>query len=480
MNGDTEPPPASGDSIGPEARTASEAPVWARLFDRTDWLSFWVTTGAALAVYLFTLSSEVGLGNAGIFATGAMYAGVPHPPGYPVWTIYAWLFTRLLPFSNIAWRVAVSSAVAGAGACGMVALMVSRGGVMMVEGMARFRRLEPAAERWLRVVSGYVAGMAFGLSGTFWKLGMMGEDSGRLGLLLFAIVLALLMRWGHAPKRRRYLYCAWLVYGLALGSDLSLLAAAPGLLWLILFLDSATGRDFFAATMVLVGIAFNAMTRGILPRNGFTPVFAGIGLLALLIWMAMALKTKRMFSETRAVLGSGVFLALGLSFYLFLPIASMANPPMNWGYAREWQGFLHLVGRGQYEQPNPTASFSRYAGQLGEYGEITVSEFGLIYIVPAVIPFFFLHRMRWRERNWMLGLAGVYLCLSAFMVAMLNPSREQSEWNLIKEYFAASHLVLALWAGYGLVLLGTILATPGKGGWRHRQRAPKIRWRAAK
>jgi len=29
-------------------------------------------------------------------ATGSYYAGVPHPPGYPVWTVYSWLFTCLV------------------------------------------------------------------------------------------------------------------------------------------------------------------------------------------------------------------------------------------------------------------------------------------------------------------------------------------------------------------------------------------------
>src|SRR6185436_4220152 len=131
-------------------------------FQKTDWLAFGVTTTLTLLVYLVTLAPEVTLGFSGIFSTGAMYAGVPHPPGYPVWTVYAWLFTLLLPVSNIAWRVAVSSAVAGALACGLVALMVSRGGAMIVDGIAGLKRLFPKEERRLRVVAGVVAGAALG------------------------------------------------------------------------------------------------------------------------------------------------------------------------------------------------------------------------------------------------------------------------------------------------------------------------------
>ena len=88
--------------------------------DRADGLSFAITSLLAFSVYLLTLAPDVTLEFSGLMSTGAMYAGVPHPPGYPVWTLYSWCFTKLLPFSNIAWRVAVGSAVASALACGLV------------------------------------------------------------------------------------------------------------------------------------------------------------------------------------------------------------------------------------------------------------------------------------------------------------------------------------------------------------------------
>src|SRR6185436_18966098 len=139
----------------------------AKLFSRTDWLSFWATTLVALIVYLCTIAPDVTLGWSGIYATGAAYGGVTISPGYPVWTIYGWLFTKLLPFSNIAWRLAVSSAVAGALTCGLIALMVSRGGLLIVEGLHGFKRLDPKNENLLRIVCGVVAGLGFGFDRSF-------------------------------------------------------------------------------------------------------------------------------------------------------------------------------------------------------------------------------------------------------------------------------------------------------------------------
>src|SRR3954468_7892085 len=110
-------------------------PVTPPLFRKIDWVSFGLTTLLCFIGYYITLAPDLTLEDCGELAVGSFYAGVPHPPGYPVWTIYTWLFTQFLPISNIAFRVAVSSAVAGALGCGFIALMVSRGSSMMIEGI---------------------------------------------------------------------------------------------------------------------------------------------------------------------------------------------------------------------------------------------------------------------------------------------------------------------------------------------------------
>src|SRR5580658_3009536 len=92
--------------------------------EKNDWLSFGTTAALMFIVYDLTLTPEVGLDNSGYFSVAAMYAGIPSPAGFPLWTLWSWAFTKLAPFSNIDHRVAMGSAVAGAIACGMIALMV--------------------------------------------------------------------------------------------------------------------------------------------------------------------------------------------------------------------------------------------------------------------------------------------------------------------------------------------------------------------
>jgi hypothetical protein len=434
-------------------------------FQRTDWLSFGATTLLALAVYLLTLAPDVSLDFSGIFSTGAMYGGVPQPPGYPLWTLWAWVFTKLLLFSGIAWRAAVSSAVAGALACGMIALMVARGGAAILEQAPDSQRLKPKEEKWLRAVCGYAAGMVFGLNGAFWPQAVV-VVAWPLSILLLCIVLCLAMRWSCQPELKRYLYAAALAYGLLLTNSQIEFAFAPAIPFLVMIGDPKIGRDMFLAA----GILFLAGLAGIL--TGHCPwlkgsggqffIFNLLGALTGLVGLGLVIKTRQAFSEWRAILiCAGLFL-LGLTPYFYLPIASMTNPPVNWGYPRTVEGFFHVLSRGQYERMNPTDNAVQFLDQIRIYFVVAGKEFGWPYLLLSVIPFCFLYRIAATARWWILGLLAPYVCLAFLMLALLNLSSDRQTFEWVKTVFSASYVVLALWMGYGLVILGVRLARPKK------------------
>ena len=77
----------------------------------------------ALSAYWQTLFPSVPGGDAGELIQVAVELGVPHPPGYPTWTLLAHAFSRL-PWGEPAWRVNLSSAVYGALAAGTLSLGV--------------------------------------------------------------------------------------------------------------------------------------------------------------------------------------------------------------------------------------------------------------------------------------------------------------------------------------------------------------------
>ena len=135
--------PTAPASSGPTAPIRVPAPSQKpKLFRRIDWITFAVTTLVVFIGYYLTLAPDLTLEDSGELAVGSFYAGVPHPPGYPVWTIFTWLFTVIFPFYNVAWRVALASAVSGALACGLVGLLVSRGSSLLLEGIPEFKSID--------------------------------------------------------------------------------------------------------------------------------------------------------------------------------------------------------------------------------------------------------------------------------------------------------------------------------------------------
>jgi tetratricopeptide (TPR) repeat protein len=443
----------------PPARPGSAPDRPAPLFRTVDWMTMGITTLLVLVGYVLTLAPDVTLEDSGELAVASFYAGVPHPPGYPVWTIYTWLFANFVPIANVAWRVALGSAVASALSCGLLALMVSRGSSMMVEGIEGLKDLERRLENAICVVAGVVAGMLMGFNGFMWSQSVIVEVY-TFGVLSLMGVLCCVMRWLYRPDQKRYLYWAMFLFGICFTNHQTLVVAAMGLELAILARAPKLGRDLFLANGVvyLGGLVLKA--NGILTSFDNNPplfmVYNGIGLGSIAIGGWMAMKTGSAFSEWKTVLLMGGLWAVGSAFYFYMPIAGMTNPPLNWGYPRTWGGFLHALSRGQYERANPTNLFQdpgRFVMQLWLYGEGVVDEFNPVYLLIAVVPFLFLRQMQKRERAWMAGLGGVFFCLAIILLILLNPSPDRQSKELNRVFFTASHVMIAMWIGHGLALI---------------------------
>jgi hypothetical protein len=236
--------------------------------------------------------------------------------------------------------------------------------------------------------------------------------------------------------------------------------------FMIALADTKLGGDFFCvASLVWAGV-WVERDMGYLsvlnqPASLATPLWAlyfafGITTTAMCVWLVV--KTRSFFTEWKAIVSLIVLFLLGLSAYIYLPLASMTNPPVNWGYPRTVEGFFHVLTRGQFERLHATENFDSLVRQILMFGDIALREFSLPYLIAAAIPFWFLHKMQARERNWMLALLAFFIGLSLLMLVLLNPPPERQVVELIQPYFSASHVILAVWSGYGLVLLGIVLA----------------------
>src|SRR5688572_44065 len=266
------------------------------LYRPIDWIGFAIASLVVFVGYLYTVAPDLTLEDSGEMAVASMYAGVPHPPGYPVWTIYTWVFTKIIPVSNIAYRVGLSSAFAAALACGLVGLMVSRGSSMIMEGIAELRNIPRNWENAICVVAGFVSALLTGFNGFMWSQAVIVEVY-TLSVLSLAGVLACLMRWIYAPHQRRYLYLAFFWFGICFNNHQSLLVIALGLEAAIVAVHPKLGRDLFFWNSVvylggLVGLKMDYI--GVLGQNAsLLVIYHLIGLSSIVAWAYLMFKTKK-------------------------------------------------------------------------------------------------------------------------------------------------------------------------------------------
>ncbi len=482
------------------------------LFRPIDWFTLLVTAVVLFIGYYLTISPDLTLEDSGELAVGSFYAGVPHPPGYPVWTVFTWFFTQILPFHNIAWRVSVASAFSASLACGFLALMVSRGSSMIIESIEELKGINPRWENAMCMVSGFVAALLLGFNGFMWSQAVIVEVY-PFSVLSMVIMMSCLLRWMYAPHQRRFLYWAAFLFGICLTNHQTLVVAAMGVEVLIIAADAKLGRDLMVINVLcwILGLFLSSIhfiqtfDSGPGETNMVFVIFQIVGFASLgtLIWLLIRSKFEDMADVFYMILPAGVlgvavackspFLVVlailailagyifwkplqerrtvpimallcgvGAAFYFYMPLASMSNPPMNWGYPRTVEGFFHALSRGQYEKTHPTDFIHdpmRLWNQTIQYFTGAGDEFSFAYLLLALVPFLFYFRMQKRERAWMTGLFGIYFCLAFLLMVLLNISPDRQTAQLVKVFFTASYVPVAMWIGYGLTLTAAWLVT---------------------
>ena len=222
-------------------------------FRRIDWTAFWAATTITFLVYLFTLGPSVGLEDSGELATAGDHLGVPHPPGYPFWTMCSYFFCRL--FSWVTYRgqptpafaISLLSAVFGAFAAGCSAMLITRSASDMMKDAASDEASSSGHRDLLALAGGLGGSLVFAFSPVEWSQSTIVEIYSLNALFLMWVFL-LSYRWMRKPSDK-ILWLTAFVFGLGLTNYQVLLLAAVPLAIIILLRDIKLFRDF-----LLIGI----------------------------------------------------------------------------------------------------------------------------------------------------------------------------------------------------------------------------------
>ncbi|MBM3290898.1 MAG: DUF2723 domain-containing protein, partial [Candidatus Hydrogenedentes bacterium] len=251
-------------------------------------------------------------------------------------------------------------------------------------------------------IAALAAALSLAFSLEFWEQSVIAEVY-TLNALVTALCVLLLLAWGHT-RRNGLLYAAGLLFGIGLTNHQVLLLCAPA----------------FAVFVVMVGgVRWGAWTMYV-------------------ITLALAFA--------------------GLAVYLYLPIRSMANPPMDWGNPETWPAFVDVVTRKQYQFiiTDGPRSWPRFFDQVVTFGRIYLEQFtpgvGLFAPFGVVV----LWKRQRRAVCAMLVLAWFGTVIGGIVIPNFGPDR-LSVW-LNTTYWIPAYIVSAIFIGAAIAGICAVMS----------------------
>ncbi len=436
----------------------------------SDWPPALLASLLSFLLYAWTAAPSVTLLDSGEFLVAAMHLGVPHPTGYPLWTMLAWLF-QLLPLGTPAWEIALFSGIAGAAASGLFAWLSSN----------MLRWFFPEIGSLPRTVLSVAWALLFAWSEPMWSQAVIAEVY-TLHALLVGLYLLCLYFFIRSPEKEGWLPAAFFCAALAFSNHHLTLALIPLPFLAVLLLRRDLFWDLLLAaslSSVLFYLLFAILSEeNPTLRTAIRWAWINFGVLVVFVFY-------RRFRVHWKLIGILPFaIALGLLPYAYMPLASETNPPMNWGYTRDKDGFFYSLNRTQYggsldeqllrsvgklvgtdgllpkenkEEPWNPLALSRLEKmqnwsvffQLQLFANFTPLAF-----VFLLCPFLLIRRLELRQRVW-LYLLFVCFFLAAFLQPFLDlADTDKAGWWLQMPYHTYTMLAFCLLCVPGAAYIG--------------------------
>lgn len=355
-----------------------------------------ISTAIVVAVLcLLTMPRTFGFIDSGEMAAAGATLGIPHPTGYPLLMILGKTATLLIPGRDVLALNIFAALLVGAGA-GLLTLLfsdlLSRVETGTNEGEDRGKK-----GAGITVVYAVFGALLTAMTPVWWGQGT-GFEAYALHALLLPLVILTFLRYVDSEEHRN-------------GSDA-------------------------ASFRITRGAFFFSMVLGLSFANHLTTVILAPALLGWFFY--------------RFGFGGGAWVRLaalvpgfivGLLPYLYLPIRSAADPPLNWGRPTTFARFFEHVTGVQFREY--MFNFSVAGKQLGWYFSSLPGEFAWVGLLLAVVGLVLLVRCC---RPIALLTGGIFL--TCLLYAGTYAIKE------IEPYFMAATLAVGFWAAVGLRQVG--------------------------
>ncbi len=340
-------------------------------FNRFNKIIGWFTFAVALLTYSLTLEPTVSFWDAGEYIATAAKLEVGHPPGAPLFQMLGAFFSMFASdVTQVAKMVNFMSALASA----FTILFLFWSITILAKKLLVSDDEELTTSKAYAILgSGLVGALAFTFSDSFWFSAVEAEVYA-MSMFLTALLFWLGLRWEaemHKPHGNRWLLLISLVVGMSFGVHILSLLVIPPIVFLYIYKNYKTlsAKQFVIANVV--AILFLAFTfKFLFPftlryfsamelffvNNAGMPFNSGSVIAALLLlgvfYFALRYTRKKNLVGVNTMVLSVLFIMIGFSSWLMLPIRANANTTINENNPSSARELLAYYNREQYGDAN--------------------------------------------------------------------------------------------------------------------------------
>lgn len=335
-------------------------------FKKWNTILGWIVFSVALITYTLTVEPTMSFWDCGEYIATSANLEVGHPPGAPLFQMLGAFFAMFaLSPDKIALMVNMMSVFSSA----FTVLFMFWSLTLLMKRIFGHSEKDTTSNYIMILGSSAVASLAFTFSDSFWFNAVEAEVYAMASFLI-ALLFWLGLRWEQdleTPKGNKWLLIISLVIGLSFGVHFMALLTFPAIGFLYFFkkYKNITIKSFIIANIVIVAIllfifklllpyslAFFGKTEIFLVNTFGLPFNSGTILaflsLILAFYFGLQFTRKKGLVFYNTIILAVLFILIGFSSWLMLPIRANANPPINENKPSDAAEVLAYYNREQY------------------------------------------------------------------------------------------------------------------------------------
>ena len=339
-------------------------------FSKWNTILGWTTFAIALVTYALTIEPTVSYWDCGEYISTAVKLEVGHPPGAPLFQMLGAFFAMFTTeATEIAKMVNFMSALASAFTILFMFWTITALAKRLLKNSSELTKSTSIAV----LGSGLVGALTYTFSDSFWFSAVEGEVYA-MSSFLMALLFWLGLRWEaemDKPQGNKWLLLISFVVGLSFGVHILSLLVIPSIVFLYIYkkYTNLTPKQFIIANVVSILVLvfvfkmlfpytlkyFSALELFFVNSIGLPFNSGSIIAFLLLIaafYFGINYTHKKKYVEANTLILSVLFIMIGFSSWLMLPIRANANTTINENNPSSARELLAYYDREQYGDAN--------------------------------------------------------------------------------------------------------------------------------